>query len=435
MRDLVILALLAGFTLWGLKRPIVGVLSWTAVSLASPHVQFGYAAAGWPVATAFAAVVLLGLVTSKQRHNPLEGLAPKLLLAFWVWTCITLPFSMFFDPSFDLWVRSVKIWGLLFVSMALINTRRQLNAFIWVNVVSIGYYGVKGGLFTVATGGNHRVWGPGGFIEGNNEVALAVLSVMPLLRYLQMQMQRKWASTLSTISLVLCAATALGTQSRGALLGLAAMGGFFWWKGDKKLIWGMLILLMVPMLLGLMPDAWWDRMNTIKTYQSDESAMGRINAWGMAFNLANSRLFGGGFVIWTSPVFRMYGPNPEDVHAAHSIYFQALGEHGWIGLLLFLSIGVATWFTAQDMVKTARKHPQVKWAGDLGAMVQVSMIAYGVTGAFLSLTYYDLPYNVMAMAVLGQRFMRAELNAGAAIGANKTQSVPSVQRQPLGQAR
>ncbi len=432
MKDILILALIVGCTLWALKEPIVGVLSWTAVSLGSPHIQFGYAAADWPVAMAFAAVTMVGVFTSKHRHNPFEGTAPKFLLAFWIWTCITLPFSIFFDPSFDLWVRSCKIWGLLFASMALIGNRRQLDAFIWVIVASVGYYGVKGGVFTIATGGNHRVWGPGGFIEGNNEVALAVLVVMPLMRYLQMQMQRKWARVAATVCLVLCAATALGTQSRGALLGLGAMGAFFWWKGDQKLLWGMLILLVIPVLLGLMPDAWWERMNTIKTYQSDDSAMGRINAWGMAFNLANSRLFGGGYFIWTGSVFQIYSPNPTDVHAAHSIYFQVLGEHGWIGLALFLSIGVATWFTAQDLVRTSRKHHKLKWAGDLGAMVQVSMIAYGVTGAFLSLSYYDLPYNVMAITVLARRFARIELAALQVSQPVQTAAPPPARMQPSG---
>jgi hypothetical protein len=42
-------------------------------------------------------------------------------------------------------------------------------------------------------------------------------------------------------------------------------------------------------------------------------------------------------------------------------------------------------------------------------MVQVSMVGYATTGAFLSLTYYDLPYNVMVMAMVGQRLVLAHV--------------------------
>ena len=63
--------------------------------------------------------------------------------------------------------------------------------------------------------------------------------------------------------------------------------------------------------------------------------MGRINAWTMALNLAKDNFFGGGFSIYESAVFARYAPDPE-ARAAHSIYFQVLGEHGFVGLFLFL---------------------------------------------------------------------------------------------------
>ena len=114
----------------------------------------------------------------------------------------------------------------------------------------------------------------------------------------------------------------------------------------------------------------------------------------------------------------MYSPDPNRVHAAHSIYFQVLGEHGFVGLFLFLGIGVATWLAARDLIRIGRLHAQHKWAADLGAMVQVSMIGYGSAGAFLSLAYFDLPYNVMIMAVVAQRLVRARAGQVASGGAH-----------------
>ena len=266
MRDMAILGLLVASGLWALKKPWIGVMGWTLVSLMSPHITFGYAAAGWPVATGFAAVCLLGLFTTQERQNPFVGAAPKWLLAFTIWICITLPFSLLFVPSLGLWERSMKIFLMVFVTLALVDTKHKLQVFIWVNMISVAYFGVKGGVFTIASGGGYRVWGPGGFIEGNNEVALAVLTVMPLMRYLQMQATNRWVIHAFTVSMLLCVATALGTQSRGALVGLACMGAFFWLKGNRKVLFGAIILAIVLIGLPLMPETWWSRMNTIKTY-------------------------------------------------------------------------------------------------------------------------------------------------------------------------
>ena len=95
----------------------------------------------------------------------------------------------------------------------------------------------------------------------------------------------------------------------------------------------------------VMPQQWYDRMATISNYEQDPSAMGRINSWHMAFNLAKDRPLGAGFESFRDAMFAMYAPDPGDVHDSHSIYFQVLGHHGFLGLFLFLLLGVMTWRT------------------------------------------------------------------------------------------
>ena len=84
------------------------------------------------------------------------------------------------------------------------------------------------------------------------------------------------------------------------------------------------------------PQSWYERMSTIQTYQTDQSALGRINAWHTAFNVAKDRVTGGGFEMWITPVFRQYAPDPFNVRDVHSIYFEVMGEHGFIGFGLFV---------------------------------------------------------------------------------------------------
>jgi probable O-glycosylation ligase (exosortase A-associated) len=421
MRDLLLMMVLGGGALYALYRPWVGAMLWTWISLMSPHVSFGYTTADHPFGVLVALTTLTGLLFTRDKRNPFQGAATALLVVFVVYTTITLPFSVRFEPSYLLWLRSIKIFLMLFVTMALIDTRPKLNVFIAVCVFSVGFYGFKGGLFTIANGGSYKVWGPGGFIEGNNELSVALLMTVPLIRYLQMQMTHVWGQRFMTLWMLLCMVAIIGSYSRGALVGAAAMLLFFWAKGDRKIQWGFWLVGGVMFLLPLMPDAWWDRMATIQTYDEDSSAAGRIDAWTMAFNLANDRFpFGGGFMVSAQELFDKYTPLAAQSRAAHSIFFQILGEHGWLGLTLFLGIGGSSWRAAVKLIKLSKSAPELKWAGDLGRMVQVSLIGFAVGGGFLSLAYFDMPYNLVAMisvaAALCIRQLENKLPAAAPPG-------------------
>jgi putative inorganic carbon (HCO3(-)) transporter len=405
MRDGVLLVILVWIIIQGFRRPAIGILGWTWLSIMNPH-QLSWALKTMPFAAAIGGATLIGLFITQDRRDYSQSRESIMLMVFMAWMCITLPFSMIFDESFELWKRVMKIDLMILVAMVVLHSKRHMMLLVWVLVFSIGFFGVKGGAFTLLTGGSYRVWGPENtYIEGNNEVALAIVIVIPLMRFLQMQMQAKWAKVTMTICMVLMAMAALGSHSRGALLAIAAMAIVLWWRGKNKMMGAVVMVVVGIALLSVMPAEWWERMNTIKTYQQDESALGRINAWWMAFNLAKANFFGGGFMIWTGIIFQVYGPDPNDVHAAHSIYFMVLGEQGFPGLFIFLTLFTMVWFSAGSLRIKAGGKPQTQWLSDLGSMLQVSLAGYAVGGAFLSLSYWDLPYNLLVLVVIGRRWL------------------------------
>jgi probable O-glycosylation ligase (exosortase A-associated) len=214
--------------------------------------------------------------------------------------------------------------------------------------------------------------------------------------------------------MVLCGAAALGSYSRGALLGISAMVLFLWVKSPKKMVVGILLATLLPIGMMWMPDKWSQRMETINTYKEDSSAMGRINAWWMAYNMAVDRpLVGGGYEIYNGISFARYAPVPTDVHAAHSIYFQALGEHGFVGLGLYLAMALMLWRKGSWIARQTAKRADLKWAANIATMLQVSMIGFATGGAFLSLLYYDVPYYLAAVMVSLGCLVERELKQGA----------------------
>ena len=407
MRDLLLIGILLAALPLALRHTYVAVLLWTWVSIMSPHkMAFGFAYA-FPFAVIAAGAALVSMVFTKDRVKLPSHPAVTTLIVFVLWMCLTT--AMGFDPdgSFEQLKKVLKIQLMTLVAMAALQNRKHIELFIWVNALSIGFYGLKGGLFTLLTGGSAIVWGPaGGFIEGNNELAVAMIIAIPLLNYLRAVATGRWIRLGLLVLMVFSAIAALGTQSRGALLAISAMGLVLWLRSDKKIVSGIAVALLAVALVTFMPASWDQRMSTINNYEEDGSAMGRINAWRFTFNIANEKLFGGGFEIYTPELFARFAPNPTDLHVAHSIYFSVLGEHGYIGLFLFLLIWWFAFRTAGQIRKEARDRIETQWLFHLASMCQVSLVGYAVGGAFLSLAYFDLPYNILVVLVVAQRWLK-----------------------------
>lgn len=407
MRDWVILFIIAAGCIMALRRPYIGILLWTWLSIMNPH-QYTWAASSMPLAMMAAITTLLGLLFSKERLSPFPERAPIILALLMLWICITYPFSFDVDGSYWMLNKVLKINLMILVAIMLLINRLQIQLFTWLVVFGIAFYGIKGGIFTLSTGGNYKVWGPPTtYIEGNNELALALIVVIPMLNFLRTLLKSKWHQYAIVISMLLCAASSLGSHSRGALLALVAMAVVLWWRSPGKVVNGFFIGIFGTLLLLFMPEEWTGRMQTIENYQDDKSAMGRINAWWMAWNLAVNRIpIGGGFDIYTPYAFGLFAPDPTDIHAAHSIYFQILGEHGFMGLFLYLLVWLSTWRSASWLRKHGGSTPETQWVATLGSMAQVSMVGFFVGGAFLSLAYYDLPLNLMVIVVATQRWVK-----------------------------
>jgi putative inorganic carbon (hco3(-)) transporter len=410
MRDILLIAIVAWACVAALKRPWIGVMLWTWLSIMNPHRYTWGIAYSAPLAAMAAGCTMLGLLMSRERESPFKGSPVVWFAVFMCWITLSWLFGLSVAGDYEQWKKVMKIDVMLLVTLMLLHSRQHIMALMWVSAGSLALLGMKGGLFTIMTGGGQRVWGPpGSFIADNNEFALALVTTIPLLRFLQLQAQNKICRLVLLCAMVLCAVSALGSHSRGALLAISAMALAFWWRSKKSRIKvGVMIAAAALPLLAFMPAEWTARMSTIETYDQDASAMGRINAWWVAWRIGNNYFFGVGFNPARTDLFAQFAPNPDFVQAAHSIYFQVLGNHGYVGLIIFLGIWFSTWRVAGWLREQKMLSPETKWTADLGAMCQVALIGYLVGGAFLSLSYFDLPYNIMAMVVLTRVWVARE---------------------------
>lgn len=398
MRDIVLLIFVIAMLFVILKKPFVGILMWCWVSYMVPHkLSWGFMIS-FPVAQVVALTFLFSFAISKEsKTNALRS--PIIwLIMFDLWLLLTFIVHPFTEHALIQANSFVKIQLFTVLTYILLTTKERLNQVLLVISLSIIFYGVKGGIATIISGGSTRIWGPpSGFFEGNNELGLTLLVAMPIVYYFSRVAKNKWIKYALLGAIGLSVASVLGTQSRGALVAIACCGFFFWLKSNNKVITLIGFLIVAPIGYNFMPQTWHDRMGTIVLDNEEDydlSVQGRFNAWRMSVNLANEQLTGGGFDSYTSTNFYLYAPDPDKLHDAHSIYFKILGQHGYIGLFLFIGLWLSSWLIAGKVHRMCKNIEELKWASLLARMLQISLIAYGSGGAFLGLAYFDLPYHI-----------------------------------------
>ncbi len=412
MRDFLIVVIVLGSVPLTLIRPQIGILMWFWLSLMNPHRwAWGYAQE-FRVALVAGVATLLGWVFSREAKTPPNAFIVYMLASFTIWVSLAALFAIHPEMAIPKWEEIIKILLMTFVTMCIVQSRARIDQLVWVIAVSIGIYGVKGGLFAIATGGHYRVYGPdASFIADNNSLACALIMIIPLLQYLRRIAPSRWVRLALLGSIGLTIIAVLASYSRGALIGLILTLGFLLLKARYRVTTLIVTVGVLGAALYVAPAAWFERMDTIDQYQQDASVQGRFDAWNFAFKLAlDHPLLGGGQLVGLdSQLFRHYVPTAAAARAAHSIYFEVLGETGFVGLGIFLTLLLSSFLAARNVIRLAGTRPELAWARSLAAMIQVSILGYAVTGAFLSLGFFDLYYALVAVITVTQFVVRREI--------------------------
>jgi probable O-glycosylation ligase (exosortase A-associated) len=404
MRDLFLLAAIITFALLAMRKPQVGILAWLWLSIMNPHkLTYGFIY-NMQVLDALVGITLLSCLFhwKEKASTQFHGLL-KLLLAFYIWCTLTTIFSVDFFLSLQDWIAFTKTLLLVVCILLFMNKKHWILGCFAIFILSIGFTGFKGGIFTVLTGGGHKVWGPPGTAWGdNNGVSIAMLMVMPItLAYFHI-VAKKWQKlTVVSVTLIFFS-TLLGTQSRGGLIGMLGICGVVMLRSQKKLLMSVLVILTLSAGYAFMPQSWHERMSTIQHYQQDSSASTRLIQWGYAIDISLERpIFGNGFdAFFYKPYYLMYAADKDANRAVHSNYFQVLGEQGYIGLLMYLALIIMIIVKAKKYALKCKGRKDLIWAASLLSALQFSIVGYAVNGLTVNMAYLDLFYYLLAFCVL-----------------------------------
>ncbi len=407
MRDLVVTAIVVGSLPFCLASPYIGVVMWTWISMMNPHkLTWGFAFT-MPMAQIVAVPTLLGLLVTRQRRAIPFNRESVLLAVLWGYYLVTTLFAFNAQDAWLYFDRVSKILLMTFVTILVCQDRKKLRTVLLVVALSIGFYGFKGGIGTSLQGLQYHVLGPEGTSIGdNNGLALGLTMTIPFLFFLARDEPRWWLRLLLRATIGLSIISIISTYSRAGFLGLVVVLALLLIRTRWKPIIVPGMVLAAVLLSTYIPDKWFDRIATIAHYEQDGSAMARLVAWGVAWRLAlDNPLVGGGFGAFGPETFKHYLPDYGHWLNAHSIYFHVLGEHGFVGLFLYLAMIVSTMVSLTTLRRRARRLPAASWMVGYTDMVRVSLIAFLIIGAFYNLSHFDLFYLLVGITIILKRLM------------------------------
>lgn len=402
LRDLLLTAIVCGLLPACFLRPWVGFLVWTWIGMMNPHrLTFGFAYS-FQWAMIVGGATLAGLLFTRDKKAIPWNLQLVLMAVLPAYFTFTTFFAWAPAHAWEKWVLVMKVIVMAILATMVIYGRNRIRWLLIVIALSIGYYGIKGGIWVIVTGGADRVHGPAeSFISENNNIGLGLLMVVPIMLALAREESRKWVRGFLNLAAALSIISVVFTYSRGAMLGMAASAPFMFVRSKKKFLAALVLAPVIAAGVLWAPDKLFERAETIGTYEEDRSAMMRIQAWTVAWNIAVANpLTGAGFhfewspdddrwLSYADPALSKYSISSR---AAHSIYFQILGDHGFVAFGLYLFLMFSTLWQCKRLEKRTAGDPELEWIGNYASAIRICLIGYIVSGAFLSSAYFDLAW-------------------------------------------
>lgn len=425
MRDYAIFVFVLGPIPFYFLSPVVGILAFHFVGFLNPHRFTWGIAYNFPFSLVIASVTVLGILAGRGERNKLPNERETFLfLIIWVIFIFSTLSSLNSNISLEELKKISKIFLMIILTLSFFCRMDKLRYLFWVITLSIGFLGLKGGIFGIVTGGNFRVLGPAdSFITDNNDLGMALNITLPIIYGLSVTESNRKVRISLKLLFFLCVISSILTFSRGAIVALGFLLVAMPFMFGKKVM-NMLIILFV--LIGssfFVTEKWIGRVESISNASADSSFLQRVNSWHTAWNMAMDRpILGAGLgTTGDEKIFQQYAPDPTIFHSSHSIYFQMVGENGFTGLIIFLSLYTGLLVSLHRVRNKMKRYTNKDNLLEYSSALELSLIAFMVNGLTLGRAYFDLAYLVMAMGIITKYLIKNNIEIASKINKEENQ--------------
>ena len=430
MTTVLLYLMLLGNSIASLVEPWIGVICAYLVAILSPHDIWWWLFEDirpfyWVIVPTLAGFCV-ALVRGKLDFSALNTKINRWLALLWV--CFTISYLFgpyvhvkseytFYDPDF-MFSTLTKTFFTYFISVVLIDNAKKLRALTLVLAVTtlyLTYWANAQYLIYHKFGRLHgptNLAGHGIYADENNFAVLFVVGfpfVFHLSQYIRNKMLR-WA-LLATIPFAWHAVFL--TASRGALIGIAVVLLTFVLRSQKKLAGLLLIVAFVAAFTWQAGDVMRSRSSTITSYNEEESASTRLEAWDAAIGMmAAHPVTGVGFASFGQAFPDFSNKVPR---VAHNTFFQIGGEWGVLAAITYLVLIFTTLNSLRANARALRDHggdPNRKLYYHVSEACLLSLTGFFTCSMFLSLQGYEVLYYLFLISNAALVGSRALLNQG-----------------------
>ena len=423
MRDLAFLGFLAAFVGFGFKRPFLFVLAYCYVDIVAPQRLCYFLLNAIPVSLICFGLAVLGWLVADDKRD--ARLAPRQLLM-----ALLLVWAGYTTWNADFPVEALEKWGWVWKALVFaiflpltLRTRLRIEALCLCMVLCASSIIVVGGIKTLVSGGgygalNLMVDNNSGLYEGSI-ISTVAICIIPLILWLAKHgtiFRPDWRVNLYAAGLVFaCLLIPIGTQARTGLICIGILAVLTLRSVKHRLLYiamaGAIGLAAIPLL----PSSFTQRMDTIKTYKSDQSASTRLAVWAWTWDYAKRNPMGGGFMAFlqnklTIDLTETSGDAQsqqvessvayDQARAYHSAYFEMLGEQGFPGLAMWLMLNIGGIVRMEVLRRRHLKAPDDQaWIAPLATALQHGNIIYMVGALFVGIAFQPFVFMLVGCQI------------------------------------
>ncbi|MDB5676709.1 MAG: polymerase [Sphingomonas bacterium] len=423
MRDLVFVAFLLALFGAGLRRPFLFVLAYVYIDIVSPQRLTYILLNSIPISLIAVGLAVLSWALVDDKRD--TRVAPRQILIL-----LLLLYCYITTRGADFPVEAAEKWDWVWKALAFaaflpltLRTRLRIESLLFFMIASAASIIIVGGIKTLFSGGgygelNLMVSNNSGLYEGSTISTVAV-AIIPLILWFARYgtiVKPDWKVKVFCGALIFaCALIPVGTSTRTGLLCIVLVAVLLLRDTRRKVLYlcilGAIGLAAVPLL----PSAFTDRMSTIKSYKADESASTRLAVWKWTWEYAQTHPFGGGFEMYRQNQIRYDTEKVEGTggnvsidrkltidkaRAFHSAYFEMLGEQGWPGLILWLTINIMGLVRMEVIRQRYRKASEDDaWVTPLAGALQTAHLVYLLGAAFIAIAFQPFVYMLIGAQI------------------------------------
>lgn len=366
--------------------------------------------------------IVTGVIAKLKRQEVFILLTPSyLVLALMLVVVIGIPGSLWPGLAFNTAIDALKILMIFLLISNVITNLRMLLGISWAICIG-GLFPALGTIKNYLSGENLVEGYRGAWLGlyGNpNDLAYVMAMLVALAIGIVLSTELKLSKLIATGCIGLYIITILFTHSRMGFLCLLTIIFITLLRSQQRIRNALLVFITVAICLPFISSTYWERVQTITTYEQDRSSVGRLEAWEAGIKMFEDYPFlGVGAGCYILGWHQDSQEQPAQVLTAHNTFFQALGELGFFGFIFFCLFLVTSlnliWKLRHSLLKKQFLIPNIfkrdyKHLMSLVIALDVGMWVFIISSLTGGLLFTWYPYIFSAMAIAAQGIYQKQL--------------------------